>query len=186
MTRSGLSQADLAGTAGAIRQGEAHQDSQIKKIDEQAKEIEQLTQELQSIEEGDELADEEIKILESNNAAMVKQLKDQDLRTERQHREWSKEIDRLNEEVGFWMGEDQDDRPEMIEYTSLVDLTTRTPEQQNRIREIANQIRIENEQEPELRERIEQLEKKNKRLEFIIDGAKICLTAPQEGDDVHT
>jgi len=42
MSRSGLSKDTLEGIAGAIRTGEAHQDAQIKLIEDQKKEIERL------------------------------------------------------------------------------------------------------------------------------------------------
>ena len=75
------------------------------------------------------------------------------------------EIKRLEKEVGFWMGEGQEDRPEMIEYHSLVELTTRTSEQTQRLIEIANQIRMENEDEPKLRKEIKRLTEQLQEIE---------------------
>ena len=49
-----------------------------------------------------------IKQLQEENAAMVKQLNDQDLRMEKQHREWSDKIELLQIEINQPKGEKED------------------------------------------------------------------------------
>ncbi len=65
---------------------------------------------------------------------------------------------RLEQEIAFWAGEGQNKRPEMIEWHKLAQKKNRTPKEQSRIRQINEQIRIENENEPELRMRIKALQ----------------------------
>jgi len=55
-------------------------------------------------------------------------------------------IKELENEVGFWMGEFQYDRPEIVEYRALAIKDQLTSEETNRMTTIAKQIRIEKEE----------------------------------------
>ncbi len=102
--------------------------------------------------------------------AMNKQLAEQIDLDSSQIIEQQDRIAELEKELGFWMGEYQDDRPEMIEYRSLANLKSadRTPEQRKRIREIVNHLQREHEDAPELRVKITELELEVERQDMLL------------------
>lgn len=69
-----------------------------------------------------------------------------------------KRIAAMEKEVAWWAGEGQDDRPEMIEWRKLTEMSNRTAEQTKRMGKIAQQMYDENAEAPELRKRIDELE----------------------------
>lgn len=65
------------------------------------------------------------------------------------------EVKRSQAEVGFWLGEGQEDRPEVVEYRRLV--LQDTPAARVRVAELAEMFRMEHEDAPKLRQRIAKL-----------------------------
>lgn len=73
-------------------------------------------------------------------------------------------VEGLQQEVGFWMGEFQDNRPEIVEYRELARRENLASAETARMSTIAKQIRIENEECPQLRQRLHTLEQENAEL----------------------
>lgn len=68
------------------------------------------------------------------------------------------EIKRLQNNLIFWAGEGEDSNPLVIEYRRLMDKSVMTKDDEARLSELAKLMRIAVEDEPELRERIDELE----------------------------
>ncbi len=95
----------------------------------------------------------------------------------RSEREWkhiafvmADEIERLEKELGFWMGEHQDDRPEMVLYRKLCSIPKekRTRDQCLELIDISNKLMAEVESVPELLKRIEKLRTDNTALRSLL------------------
>lgn len=96
----------------------------------------------------------------------------EELAKEREAREQTeKRTAELERQVAFWAGEGQRDRAEVVEWQTLVNKKVRSTQENDRLRAIASILMDENRSEPELRDRIAQLEAENAALrEAIIEG----------------
>lgn len=90
--------------------------------------------------------------------------------------EYAARIKKLEEELFFWTGQYEDKCPLIIEWRKLLQKPDRTTADSYRMGELADQMRIASEEEPELRLRIagqavrtEKLEAVMKRAEHLMD-----------------
>lgn len=84
---------------------------------------------------------------EHDQTAEIARLKDRIAELER-------ERDNAIKEIAFWLGEGQEQDPEVVEYRQLVGLPKRTPTQDDRLNELGLVLRIRSENEPEMRRRV--------------------------------
>ena len=105
------------------------------------------------------------------------------------------ERDRLQDEVAFWTGEGQQDRPEIIEYRKIASIASddRTPQQAKRIKQLGRRFIDEDSEAHELRVELSTLrEERDRRREEVIElgtrwkeAAAMCDQLKQEAESAE-